>query len=173
MDPTEKRPLKTKLRRTLLALLATTAVSGCNQPPTGSAGGSDPLSPALAADDNTWGSYLAEQGKIHGKDVALRPYIFLVPDGDTPEAISRRRELAKYIASTVGPVILPGSLVIIGGRSSHDTTTFTRDMAELTPKSALKGIVILIVSDGKNDEAISKSFAESQGTIRFSRMLQK
>jgi uncharacterized lipoprotein YajG len=162
-----------KPRWILLVSIAITLATGCGRHSADSTAESDPPAPAPTADDNTWGNYLAEQGKTYGKDMPVRPYIFLVPDGDNPEAISRRKELTQYVASVIGPVILPGSMMIMGGRSPHETNAFARNMAASVPKDALKGVVVLIVSDGTDKDAISRSFTASQATIRFSSMRQK
>lgn len=154
----------------LMALLAVMVATGCSQHSSGSATDLGPPSPALTADDNTWGGYLAELGKIHGKEAPSRPYIFLIPDGDNAEALARRKDLVHYVSSAIGPVILPGSMMIIGGRSPSQTNAFAREIGELAPKDALKGSIVLVINDGKDQETISKSFAASQATVRFSQM---
>jgi hypothetical protein len=157
----------------LSASLALAILAGCGQHSTGSAAETDPPSPAVTANDNAWGSYLAEQGKIHGKETSPHPFIFLVPEGDSTEALTRRKDLARYVSSSIGPVILPGSTLIFGGRSAAETNAFAQVVGASTKKDALKGSIVLIVSDGEQKELIGKSFDASQATLRFSKMQQK
>lgn len=154
----------------LSALMMTMLATGCSQRPAGSPAENGPPAPALTADDNAWGGYLAALGKIHGKDVSSRPYIFLVPDAENAEAAARRKELVHYVSSAIGPVILPGSMLIIGGRSPRQTNAFAREIGSMVRQDALKGSVVLIVNDGGDQDAITKSFGASQATVRFSPM---
>ena len=54
----------------------------------GSAASTELVKPTATADENTWGNYLAEQGKLHGKDVGMRPYIYVIPASDSAAAAS-------------------------------------------------------------------------------------
>lgn len=160
--------------------IACAATTGCSQqastgqPPSAATSAKQsptttgPHRPATTADDNTWGEYLAQQGKIHGKDVQGQPYIYLIPGGDTPAAINRRRELARSIVSSIGPIVIPGSLLVLGGPDPQETNA----LAAVLPKegikdNALKDVIVLIVSDAKDQDTISKAFKPTGATLRF------
>jgi len=128
---------------------------------------SGPTKPAATADDNVWGTYLSEQGKLHGKDVQGHPYIYLIPSGDSPTAIARRTQESQSIVFSIGPIVIPGSLLVLGGPNAQQTNQFTIDLAKTIKAHALKNIVVLIVSDTTQKAAITKAFAPTEATLRF------
>ena len=126
-----------------------------------------PIKPATTADDNTWGAYLSEQGKVHGKDVQGHPYIYLIPAGDNAGAMTRRKDEAQSIQSAIGPIMIPGSLLIVGGPDPQQTNTFVVALPKAIKANALKGVVVLIVSDTMQKEPITKAFEPTGATLRF------
>jgi hypothetical protein len=154
--------------------MAGLALTGCNQSAPGggtenkaaSAGGVGPKKPADSADENTWGNYLAEQGKIHGKDVGMRPYIYVIPGGDSAAADSRRKNEADSIVTGVGNVIVPGSLLIIGGPDASSTQTFTQGIAKDIKPGALKDVTVLVVSDAAQKDTLTKALAPTGARLR-------
>lgn len=156
-----------------MALVATLLIAGCNQHSADPTLESGPQPPLATADDNTWGLYLASQGKVRVKDMPVTPHIFLIPDGESPDAISRRKELAQYMVSAIGPIILPGSAIIIGGRSPSDTNAFVQGVAGSLPQGALKDTVVLIVTNKIGEDDLPKALEGTQATVRFAKMQQK
>ena len=67
------------------------------------------VKPAANADENTWGNYLAEQGKLHGKDVAQRPYIYVIPAGDSTGAVDRRKSEVDSISHGIVVLVVSDS----------------------------------------------------------------
>jgi len=126
-----------------------------------------PAKPAASADDNTWGTYLSEQGKIHGKDVAGNPYIYFIPSGDTPAAITRRKDEAQSIPTAIGPIVIPGSLLVLGGPDPQQTNAFVLALTKTIKPNALHDVVVLIVSDASQKDAITKAYASTDATLRF------
>ncbi len=165
-----------KIGSILAACLLTAMASGCSQKNPGNAPASaaksasvvsGPTKPAATADDNAWGTYLSEQGKLHGKDVQGHPYIYLIPSGDSPAAIARRTQESQSIVFSIGPIVIPGSLLVLGGPNAQQTNQFTIDVAKTIKAHALKNIVVLIVSDTTQKDAITKAFAPTEATLRF------
>jgi hypothetical protein len=128
---------------------------------------SGPTKPAATADDNVWGTYLSEQGKMHGKDVQGHPYIYLIPAGDSPAAIERRTQELQSVAFSIGPIVIPGSLLVLGGPNAQQTNQFVLDVAKKIKEHALKNVVVLIVSDTTQKDAITKALAPTEATLRF------
>jgi hypothetical protein len=155
------------------------AAAGCSQKDTGGAAvsaskpassasvASGPTKPAVTADDNVWGTYLSEEGKMHGKDVQGHPYIYLIPAGDSPSAIERRTQELQSVAFSIGPIVIPGSLLVLGGPNAQQTNQFAIDVSKKIKAHALKNVVVLIVSDTTQKEAIAKAFAPTEATLRF------
>ncbi|VBF49832.1 hypothetical protein [Burkholderia pseudomallei] len=152
---------------TLGALLASchpstpTATTGSN---TTSASG--PAKPAVTADENTWGNYLAEQGKLHGKDVAMHPYIYVIPAGDSVAANARRQNETDSVVHSIGPILMPGGMLIVGGPDSKQTTAFLGDVAKQLKADTLKGIVVMVVSDPSEQAAVAGTLKASGATVR-------
>ena len=126
-----------------------------------------PTKPAATADDDTWGTYLSEQGKLHGKDIEGHPYIYLIPGGDSVGAIARRKNEAESIPMAIGPIMIPGSLLVLGGPDPQQTNAFVVALPKAIKASALHGIVVLIVSDASQKDAITKAYALTGATLRF------
>jgi hypothetical protein len=154
--------------------LAGMALTGCNHSDpsanastkTAAAAEAGPKKPADSANENTWGNYLAEQGKIHGKDVGMRPYIYVVPRGDTAAAEARRKNEADSIVTGVGNIIVPGSLLIIGGPDAGSTQAFTQGIAKDIKPGALKDVTLLIVSDEAQKDALAKALDPTGARLR-------
>jgi hypothetical protein len=126
-----------------------------------------PTKPAITADDNTWGNYLSEQGKRNGKDVQGHPYIYVIPSGDNDAATARRKNEDQSIRFAIGPIVIPGSLLVLGGPDAQQTNTFALALPETIKAHALKGVVVLIVSDTTQKAPITKAFAPTDATLRF------
>lgn len=161
------------LGRLTLAVTLGALLAACNQPTptamTGSntAGASGPARPSATADENTWGNYLAEQGKLHGKDVAMRPYIYVIPAGDSVAASARRQNETDSVVHSIGPILMPGGMLIVGGPDPKRTTAFLGDVAKQVKADALKGIVVMVVSDGSEQTAVANTLKVSGATVRF------
>jgi len=165
----------------MLSLALTTLVAtGCSQKnadgapastakPTASAsaGAGGPAKPAVTADENVWGTYLSEEGKLHGKDVQGHPYIYLIPAGDSPTVIARRTQELQSVDLSIGPIVIPGSLLVLGGPNAQQTNQFTIDVSKKIKEHALKNVVVLIVSDTTQKDAITKAFKPTEATLRF------
>lgn len=166
-----------KIGLTLLLATLTVLTASCSQKNAGESASKTtspadiadkgPAKPAASADDNTWGIYLSEQGKLHGKDVQGHPYIYLIPAGESPSAIARRTQELQSVAFSIGPIVIPGSLLVLGGPNAQQTNQFAIDVSKKIKEHALKNIVVLIVSDTTQKDAITKAFAPTDATLRF------
>jgi len=149
-------------------------LAGCNHPASNSGASNTtasapagPTTPAASADENTWGNYLAEQGKLHGKDVGMRPYIYVIPAGDSVAANSRRQNETDSVVHSIGPILMPGGMLIVGGPDSKQTTAFLGDVTKQLKADALKGIVVMVVSDAPEQAAVTSMLKASGATLRF------
>lgn len=150
------------------------ALAGCNQPAsTNSSANSTasvsagPTKPAATADENIWGNYLSEQGKLHGKDVGMRPYIYVIPAGDSVGANARRQNETDSVVHSIGPILMPGGMLIVGGPDSKQTATFLGDVAKQLKADSLKGIVVMVVGDASEQAAVIDTLKPSGATVRF------
>lgn len=150
--------------------LLSLALAGCNHPvpaDTASDVPVGPAKPAATSDENTWGNYLAEQGKLHGKDVAMHPYIYVIPGGDSAGANARRQNETDSVVHSIGPILMPGGMLIVGGPDATQTTAFITGVSKLLKADALKGIVVLVVSDTSERATVGTALKSSGATVRF------
>jgi hypothetical protein len=128
---------------------------------------SAPAKPTATADQFAWGDYLAAQGKLHGKDVRMHPYMYVIPLGDSVAANARRKEEADSVTHSIGPILIPGSMLIVGGPDAKQTTGFVNDLAKQLRANAPQGIVVMIVSDPSEQNALTSALKPSGATVRF------
>ncbi|WP_225737463.1 hypothetical protein [Dyella acidiphila] len=154
---------------------AALALAGCNHSaPGGSAADTSaaagPAKPAATADENTWGNYLSEQGKLHGKDVGMKPYIYVIPGGDSVAANDRRQNESDSIVHSIGPILMPGGMLIVGGPDAKQTTVFITGLSKQLKADAMRGIVVMVVSDASEQAADTAALKASGATLRFVNM---
>lgn len=130
----------------------------------------EPKAPPANADDNTWGEYLAAKAKIHVKDATQRPYSYVIPPGDNDAARSRRQNEAESIAQSVGHILIPGSLLIIGGPDPEETNHFVAELPKTVKAGSMASITVLVISDGKRDQELAKALEPTGATVRFASM---
>jgi hypothetical protein len=148
-----------------LALTACHPSSSGNTSATSASEG--PTKPAATADMYAWGDYLAAQGKLHGKDVGMRPYIYVIPAGDSVAANARRKEETDSVVHSIGPILMPGGLLILGGPDTKQTTDFVNGLAKQLKANALQGIVVMVVSDSSEQTPVTNALKPSGATVRF------
>ncbi|CAJ5946972.1 Uncharacterised protein [Burkholderia pseudomallei] len=159
-----------RLGRLTLAVTLGALLAACNpSTPTGSnaVAASGPTKPTATADENTWGNYLAEQGKLHGKDVGMHPYIYVIPAGDSVAARARRQNETDSVVHSIGPILMPGGMLIVGGPDPKQTTAFLGDVAKQLKADTLKDIVVMVVSDPSEQAGVSSTLKASGATVRF------
>lgn len=161
-----------RLGRLTLAVTLGALLAACHPSTPAATGGSNtavasgPAKPAATADENTWGNYLAEQGKLHGKDVAMRPYIYVIPAGDSVAANARRQNETDSVVHSIGPILVPGGMLIVGGPDPKQTTAFLGDVVKQLKADALKGIVVMVVSDAPEQSTVMSTLKASGATVR-------
>jgi len=158
-----------RLGRLTLATTLMALVAACNHPANSDASkaSSGPAKPASTADENTWGNYLAEQGKLNGKDVGMRPYIYVIPSGDSVAANARRQNETESVVHSIGPILMPGGMLIVGGPDAKQTTAFLGDVTKQLKADALKGVVVMVVSDASEQPVVTGTLKASGATVRF------
>lgn len=130
----------------------------------------EPFPPAASADDNVWGEYLAAKGRIHAADVQQRPYSYIIPAGDSQAAISRRKEETESIASSIGHILIPGSLLIVGGPNADEVTRFAAELPKSIKDHEMEGITVLVIGDAKEKDMLTKAFERTGATLKVSSM---
>jgi uncharacterized protein YceK len=155
--------------------LLVATLSGCHQTDNHTATASTASAssipiPAANADDTTWGNYLSAQGKLHNKDVAQRPYIYVIPGGDSSGAADRRKSEMDSISHGIGPILMPGGMLIVGGPDAQQTLTFMTGLSKIVKANGMKGIVVLVVGGASQANAVTDALKPTGATVRFAAM---
>ena len=96
----------------------------------------------------------------------MRPYIYVIPAGDSVAANARRQNETDSVVHSIGPILMPGGMLIVGSPDPKQTTTFLGDVAKQLKVDALKGIVVMVVSDATEREAVTTTLKASGATVR-------
>lgn len=159
------------------ALLAAIAISACNgskdqagtstqAADSGAAKKATVARPAANADENSWGLYLADQGKLHADDIGMKPFIYVIPAADSDMADERRKNETESIAHGAGTILIPGALLILGGPDANVTRTFVEGLGKEVKAGTLQGVTVLVVSDAAQKDALSKMLAPTGARAR-------
>ncbi|WP_429245389.1 hypothetical protein [Luteibacter sp. 621] len=160
------------------ALVAALALGACsksndqaaNAPASAAAKKGTVPRPAATADENTWGLYLADQGKVHADDIGMRPYIYVIPAGEGSMAEDRRKNETDSIVHGAGSILIPGALLILGGPDATVTNAFIESLGKEVKPDTLKGVTVLIVGDGAQKDAQAKMLAATGARVRVAAM---
>lgn len=162
------------------ASLLGVALSACSHQTPGSSGKPDappststtagPARPTAAADENTWGDYLAEQGKRHADGVSQRPYIYVIPGGDSIGATDRRKNELDSIDHGIGPILMPGGMLVVGGPDAQQTTAFITELSKTAKANALNGIVVLVVTESSQTDGVKSALKPTGAIVRVATM---
>ena len=158
----------------LIAALALTACNSSKDQATSAPGDSAAAGakkatvarPGANADDNSWGLYLADQGKVHADDIGMKPFIYVIPAGEGDMANDRRKNESDSIVHGAGSVLIPGALLIIGGPDAKATDDFVQGLGKDVKADTLKNVTVLVVSDAAQKDALSKALAPSGARAR-------
>jgi len=163
------------------AVVAALSLAACGGPQDGKEGtapvaGADATKkasiprPAASADDNSWGLYLADQGKVHADDIGMKPFIYVIPVADSDMADERRKNETESIVQGAGSVLIPGALLILGGPDANVTRAFVEGLSKDLKPDSLKGVTVLVVGDASQKEQLSKTLAASGARVRVASM---
>ncbi|ONA20927.1 hypothetical protein AQ878_04385 [Burkholderia pseudomallei] len=99
--------------------------------------------------------------------MSMRPYIYVIPAGDSVAATARRQNETDSVVHDIGPILIPGGMLIVGGPNPKQTTAFLNDVAKQVKPDALKGIVVMVVSDASEQATVANTLKASGATVRF------
>jgi len=122
--------------------------------------------PVATADDNSWGLYLADQGKVHADDIGMKPFIYVIPAADNDAADDRRKNETDSIVHGAGSILIPGALLILGGPDANVTRGFVEGLGKEVKPDALKGVTVLVVGDASQKDLLAKTLAPAGARVR-------
>ncbi len=122
--------------------------------------------PPATADDNTWGTYLADQGRVHAEDIGMKPFIYVIPSADSQMGDDRRKNETESIVNGAGKVIIPGALLILGGPDANVTRGFVEGLGKEVKPDTLKGVTVLVVGDASQKDLLAKTLAPAGARVR-------
>ncbi|GLQ49201.1 hypothetical protein GCM10010872_06500 [Dyella flava] len=97
----------------------------------------------------------------------MRPYIYVIPGGDSVAANNRRQNETDSVVHSIGPILMPGGMLILGGPDPAQTTVFITGVSKQLKTDVLKGIVVMVVSDPSEQAADTAALKVSGATVRF------
>jgi hypothetical protein len=97
----------------------------------------------------------------------MHPYIYVIPGGDSVGANARRQNESDSVVHSIGPILMPGGMLIVGGPDATQTTAFINGISKQLKADALKGIVVLVVSDTSEQATVGAALKSSGATVRF------
>lgn len=154
--------------------LTCVAIAACNRGAPEASTTSTPVSankttlpkPAGTADENQWGDYLIARAKILRGDTAMRQ-IYVIPGGDSVGAESRRKNERQSISGGIGTILMPGTLLILGGPDSHQTSDFVIALTKELKPGALNGIIVLVVANADQSSTVSTALESTGARVQF------
>lgn len=159
------------------AIAATLALAACGVSQDNGGGKAAPVAdsatkkatvprPAANADENSWGLYLADQGKVHAEDIGMKPFIYVVPAADNDIADERRKNETDSIVHGAGSILIPGALLILGGPDANVTRGFVEGLGKEVKPDTLKGVTVLVVGDASQKDLLAKTLAPAGARVR-------
>jgi hypothetical protein len=148
------------------------AIIGCSQETPGAPARSQAATSRVTApkpastDENQWGTYLVDQGKAYHPDTGMRQ-VYVIPGGDGDAAERRREDEIRSISGGINTLLMPGSLLILGGPDGRQTGDFVAALAKELKPDSLKGIVVMIVTNADQKSVVDDALKMTGAKVQF------
>ena len=153
-----------------LALAGTLALSACNQQGDNQANTQQAAVPKPTDPNNAqaWNSYLGQivQNNMQGMK-ADRPYPYLVPAGDSEEAVAGRGRQLSNVQDTVARGVLPGNMLVFAGPDSAKTADLVTEAFKDAKPGSFKDVIILFIGDQADQQRVDDALKPTGATVRF------
>lgn len=162
----------------LLAALAITGLTACNQQDESAQPSSDQQAAQPAAtkptdpnDSKAWNAYLGQivQKNMQGM-TAAQPYPYLVPAGDSDDANAVRQRQLEQVQDTVARGVLPGNMLVFAGPDSGKTAEFVSDAFKDAKPGQFKDVIILVIGDAADKDRVNTVLQPTGATVRYVNM---
>lgn len=156
-----------------MALAASLALTACDKDSKESAAQSEAMAeqvavPAADADKAQWRAYMVDVVQRNMEGVtSTRPYLYFIPAGDTDEDIADRINQLENVQNVVARTVLPGNMLAFGGPDSDITAEFVIDAFADAGVGSFKDVVVLVIGESADEQAVREGLETSGATVRF------
>jgi hypothetical protein len=101
---------------------------------------------------------------------ADRPYPYLVPGGDSEEAVAGRGRQLSNVQDTVARGVLPGNMLVFAGPDSAKTADLVGEAFKDAKPGSFKDVIILFIGDQADQQRVDDVLKPTGATVRFVQM---
>ncbi|MGY3039554.1 putative small secreted protein [Rhodanobacter sp. TND4EL1] len=155
-----------------LALTASLALSACGKHEDAQQAGPQATQQATKPTDpndvKAWNAYLGQivQNNMQGMK-ADRPYPYLVPAGDSDEAVAGRGRQLSNVEDTVARGVLPGNMLVFAGPDSAKTADLIAAAFKDAKPGSFKDVIVLFIGDKADEQRVDDVLKPTGATVRF------
>jgi hypothetical protein len=155
-----------------LALTASLALSACGKheeaQQAGQQASQQATKPTDPNDTKAWNAYLGQivQNNMQGMK-ADRPYPYLVPAGDSDEAVAGRGRQLSNVQDTVARGVLPGNMLVFAGPDSAKTADLVIAAFKDAKPGSFKDVIVLFIGDTADQQRVDDVLKPTGATVRF------
>ncbi|WP_426700909.1 hypothetical protein ACPPVV_16240 [Rhodanobacter sp. Col0626] len=105
------------------------------------------VSPSNPNDAVAWRAFLSKAILVETHDPNLHPYAFVVPAGDSADAMQQRGGETMAIRGMLGHTVLPGNMLAFTGSDSNKVVEVIDEAFRTLPAHSMQGLTILYVGE--------------------------
>ncbi|MDQ6645852.1 MAG: hypothetical protein M3Y93_01275 [Pseudomonadota bacterium] len=115
-----------------------------------------------------WNAYLGQivQNNMQGM-TAPNPYPYMVPAGDSEDAVGSRGRQLQNVQDTVARGVLPGNMLVFAGPDSSKTANLLVTAFADAKPGAFKDVIVLFIGDKADQPRVDAVLKPTGATIRF------
>ncbi len=155
-----------------VALTAGLALSACGKHE--AAGQAGPQASQQAAkptdpnDSKAWNAYFGQivQNNMQGMK-ADRPYPYLVPAGDSEDAVAGRGRQLSNVEDAVARGVLPGNMLVFAGQDSAKTADLVIAAFKDAKPGSFKDVIVLFIGATADQQRVDDVLKPTGATVRF------
>jgi hypothetical protein len=119
-------------------------------------------------DTQAWNAYLGQivQKNMQGM-TAPNPYPYMVPAGDSEDAVASRERQLSNVEDTVARGVLPGNLLVFAGPDSSKTADLVVTAFSGAKAGSFKDVIVLFIGDKADQQRVEDVLKPTGATIRF------
>lgn len=124
--------------------------------------------PSDPNDTQAWNAYLGQivQKNMQGM-TASNPYPYMVPAGDSEDAVASRERQLSNVQDTVARGVLPGNMLVFAGPDSSKTADLVVTAFTGAKPGSFKDVIVLFIGDKADEQRVNDVLKPTGATIRF------
>jgi hypothetical protein len=155
----------------VVALTATLALSACGKHEDAQQDTQKQAQVTKPTDPNdiqAWNAYLGQivQNNMQGM-TAPNPYPYMVPAGDSEDAVASRGRQLQNVQDTVARGVLPGNMLVFAGPDSGKTADLLVTAFTAAKPGAFKDVIVLFIGNKADEPRVDTVLNPTGAKIRF------